>query len=75
MKKLFFSLLGLFLSYQASFADAGIFGSFSGGNAKASENALRNGDIHIDDIPVMIKNAIDFLMQIAGTISIIFIIV
>jgi len=36
---------------------------------------LRNGDIHLDDIPNMIKNAIDFLLGFAGTISIIFIII
>lgn len=36
---------------------------------------LREWNIHIDDIPVMIKNATDFLMWIAGTIAIIFVII
>lgn len=35
---------------------------------------LRTGDIHTDDIPKIISYAIDYLMWVAGTISIIFII-
>lgn len=36
---------------------------------------LRNGNIHTDDIPKIIVGAIDYLMGIAGTVSIIFIII
>jgi hypothetical protein len=36
---------------------------------------IKNGDIHTDDIPVVILGATDFLMGIAGTIAIIFIII
>lgn len=36
---------------------------------------VRNWNIHIDDIPVILRWAIDFLLGIAWTISIIFIII
>lgn len=67
MKKILF----LFLSYtsliQQSFADGWVLW--------LSESKIRNGDIHIDDIPVALKNAINFFMGIAGTIAVIFVIV
>lgn len=40
-----------------------------------SVSDLRNWNIHSEDIPKMISYAIDFLMWIAGTISVIFIII
>lgn len=40
-----------------------------------SASKLRNWDIHLQDIPKMISFAVDFLMWIAWTISIIFIII
>lgn len=73
MKTIFFSCVAFFLSLEISFADAGIFGNFKGDATKSAE-ALRNGDIHTDDIPTMIKNMVDFLMTIAGTIAVIFVI-
>ena len=39
------------------------------------EEKLRNGNFSIQDIPGFIKGAINFFMGIAGTISIIFIII
>lgn len=36
---------------------------------------LRNGDVGLDDIPGAITSLIDFFMSIAGTISVIFIII
>ncbi len=38
-------------------------------------NKLRSWDINLDDIPNMIKNAIEFFLWISGTVSIIFIII
>lgn len=38
-------------------------------------NRLRNGDVGLDDIPEAITSLIDFFMSIAGTISVIFIII
>lgn len=40
-----------------------------------TQEKLRNGDIHTDDIPNIISYAIDYLMGIAATIAIIFVIV
>lgn len=40
-----------------------------------SDSKLRSGDVHLDDIPVAIRSAIDFFLSIAGTISVIFIII
>nr|MDD3719706.1 hypothetical protein [Candidatus Gracilibacteria bacterium] len=70
MRKLFFVLIA-FLSnfYTKTFADTGIFGSC------VDQNQIRTGDIHIETIPCVIRTSIDFFMGIAGTISIIFIII
>jgi len=38
-------------------------------------NDLRTWEVWLDDIPVAIKSAIDFFLSIAGTISVIFIII
>lgn len=38
-------------------------------------NKLRTWDVHLSDIPQMIRNAIDFLMWFAWTIAIIFVII
>ncbi len=65
----FFSLIFAFiLSYHASFA--------SNDNILwISDSKLRKWDVHLDDIPNAIRSAIDFFMWIAGTISVIFIII
>lgn len=44
-------------------------------NATETEKAIREWDIHLSDIPVILKSLIDFLMWIAWTIAIIFIII
>ncbi|NDK09310.1 hypothetical protein GW846_00850 [Candidatus Gracilibacteria bacterium] len=68
MKKIILTLIAFSLSYQASIAaDDNILG--------ISDGRLRNGDVHLDDIPVAIKSLIDFLMGIAGTIAVIMIII
>ncbi|NVP17178.1 hypothetical protein HUU51_00450 [Candidatus Gracilibacteria bacterium] len=71
MRYIFFTIIGIISSIKFSFAnenDIGILGS------GVSSGDLRNGDIHIDDIPNIIRGMIDFAMGIAGTIAIIFII-
>ncbi len=40
-----------------------------------SNSDLRNGDVHLDDIPNAIRSAIDFFMGIAGTVAVIFVII
>ncbi|MDP2090689.1 MAG: pilin [Candidatus Gracilibacteria bacterium] len=66
--------IGLISSVSLAFADGGILGNFKG-DPGSTEKALRSGDIHTDDIPNIIRGVIDFMMGIAGTIAIIFIIV
>lgn len=68
MKKLFFSLLVYISLLQSTLAaDDNILW--------ISNSRIRNGNIHADDIPNIIRSAIDFFMGIAGTISVIFIII
>lgn len=43
--------------------------------SSVSETNLREWRIHIDDIPNIIRDAIDFFMWIAATVAIIFIII
>lgn len=73
MKKIFFSFLGFILSTQISFAvdDAWVL-SWIWENAQTK---IREGNIHIGDIPKIIVGAIDFFMGFAATISLIFIII
>lgn len=40
-----------------------------------SNSRLRNGNVHLEDIPGAIRSVIDFLMWIAGTIAVIFVII
>ena len=68
MKKIFIAIFTYIYTIHASFA--------ANDNVLwLSNNQIRNGDIHIDDIPNILKSAIDFFMGIAGTIAVIFVIV
>lgn len=67
IKTIFFTAF-YFLHNLITFADAGILGW-------VNENQLRSGEIHTDDIPNIIKFAIDFIMWFAWTIAVIFIII
>lgn len=50
--------------------------TFSADNILWLENdKIRNGDIHIDDIPLVIKSAINFFLGIAGTVAVVFVII
>lgn len=71
MKKLLFIILALVSSLQTKvFADTGIFGK-----CVSDESDIRNWNIHLETIPCVIKTWIDYFMWIAGTISVIFIII
>lgn len=74
MKKLFFIFLWLLINSRLVLADWGILWDFKWDDAK-TEEALRTWDIHIDDIPNILTWSINFFLWIAGTISIIFIII
>lgn len=70
----FYTFLWLVLSSHATFADWWILWNFRG-SGSLTEEAIRTWDIHLDDITVILKSAIDFFMWIAWTIAIIFIII
>lgn len=67
MNKLFFFLLIFFTNISQIFAADNYLG--------ISNSRLRNGNVHLDDIPGAIRSAIDFFMGIAGTIAVIFVII
>lgn len=71
INKIFFTIIWLLLSSQASFA------ADTPDNLLwwTTEEKLRNWNIHTGDIPWIISWAVDFLMWFAGTIAIIFIII
>lgn len=81
MKNIFYIIIWLIASLNYSFADSDwwILWDFAWSREawvnSDTQKALREWDIHLSDIPVMMKWAIDFLMIIAWTISIIFIII
>lgn len=58
----------LFITKVSLAVDWGVFWDNVG-------DKLRTWDVHLSDIPQMIRNAIDFLMWFAGTIAIIFVII
>lgn len=74
IKQIIYILVWYFSVFNTSFADWWILWDFKN-DPKETEKAIRNWDIHLEDIPVMIRWAIDFLMTVAWTIAIIFIIV
>ena len=74
MKKIFYTFMWYILSLQLTFADWWILWNFSW-TWDETDVALKNWNIHIDDIPVIIKGAINFFIWIAWTIAVIFIII
>ena len=80
MNKIFYTFIWYILSLQIALADWGILWDFKTGtgkqtNTEATEKALKNWDIHLEDIPVMMRWAIDLLINIAWTVAIIFVII
>jgi hypothetical protein len=72
MKQFLCILFWYISTLQFTFADWGFLWNFRWDD---TEKALRTWDVHIEDIPIILKSAINFFMGIAGTIAIIFIIV
>lgn len=78
MNKLFYTILWYILSLNLTFADGWVLWNFRWTWTWAADEtakALREWDIHMEDIPNILKWAIDFFMWIAWTIAIIFIII
>lgn len=72
MKKIFYFLLFVyywFFSKLYSFADSWVFWNV------LTEEQIRKWDIHVKDVPNIIVWAIQYLLWIAWTISVIFIII
>ena len=74
LKNIAYIIIWYFSIINSSFADWWILWNFEWSWA-LTEKAIREWDIHLEDIPVMIRWAIDFFMTIAWTVAIIFIIV
>ena len=68
IQKIIYIFLWYILTLQISFADSWIFWGLT-------ELEIRRWEIHTDDIPWIIKWAIDFFINIAWSIAIIFIII
>ena len=77
MKKILYTILGYILSFKIIYADDEtawwIFWNNTG--SSLTKIKVKEWDIHIDDIPNIIKWMIDFLLSFAWTIAIIFIII
>jgi hypothetical protein len=67
MKKIILFVLVYCIIIPSSFAVSNVLG--------ISDSKLRNGNVDINDIPVAINSLIYFFMGIAGTISVIFVII
>jgi hypothetical protein len=68
IKTIFWNILISCLLLPTTFAVSTVLG-------EVDQDKLRNGYFSINDIPGLIKGAINFFMGLAGTISIIFIII
>ena len=74
MKKILFIIISYLTTLSLTFADWWILGDFKNDDTKTT-NAIRSWNIHTDDIPKIIKWAIDFFMSLAWTIAVIFVII
>lgn len=72
--KVLYIIIWLILSVNLAFADGWILWNFKW-DSTTTEKALRLWDIHTDDVPNILRWAIDFMMTIAWTVAIIFIII
>lgn len=75
MKKIYFIIMWVLLSSQISFADGWVLWDFAKDREWWTVQAIKTWDIHIDDIPNILKWAINFFMELAWTVAIIFIII
>lgn len=73
MKNKIIAALAYFAHAQTSFATSAEWILWS--NSWVTEENLRNGDIHTENLPQMIVSVTNFLMGISWTIAIIFIII
>ncbi len=74
IKKLIFFGISYITTISLAFADWWFLWNFRW-SWTLTQTAIRTWDIHTNDIPNIIKSAIDFFMSLAWTIAIIFIII
>lgn len=74
MKYIFTSFLFTFISYQTTFAD-NLWILWNASCSWAGTKEFRNGNIQLDAIPCLIQSTTNFLLGVAGTISVVFIII
>ncbi len=74
INKIVYTFIWYILQINLVLADGGILWDFKW-EEKETSKALREWDIHMEDIPVILKWAINFFMWLAWTIAIIFIII
>lgn len=70
IKNTFLACVASFLTFQQTFADdpnAGIYGVGNG----ITKDDLRTGNLSMDSIPMLIASSIEYLLAIAGTISVV----
>lgn len=72
MKNIFYTFIWFLFTIELSYADWWILWNFKWAG---TDKALRTWDIHVDDIPAILRWSIDFFLWIAWTVSIIFIII
>jgi type IV secretory pathway VirB2 component (pilin) len=78
MKKHIALLFVFIANIQSTFAENWVeqdLWLFWSTNSCLPENAMREWNIHIEDIPCMIQGAINFFLWIAWTIAVIFVII
>ena len=69
IKNTFLACVASLLTFQHTFADdsAGIYGVGNG----ITKDDLRTGNLSMDSIPMLIASSIEYLLAIAGTISVV----
>ena len=72
IKYITYSILWYLLSFDLLLADNGANWIFWD---KINKKNVKRWDIHLEDIPIILRNIIDILLEIAWTISLIFIII
>ena len=68
MRKIYYFILSYYIIWATVFADAWVLGW-------VGVSEIRQGEIHLDNIPSILNTATDFLMWFAGTVSVVFIII
>lgn len=80
MKSIFFKILIVVSTYNIFLAEAADESNWllkwvNAVGGKSGRDRIRTGDLHLDDIPNILKSLIDVFIWLAGTVSVLFIII